>query len=138
MWKEKTSAMSQPVQELSPEAIASFCQRYNIRRMAFFQSILGNDSSSESDIDVLIEFVQGHTPGLAMIRIQQDLSQLLYNCPVSLVTPRFFNQRMRDRMHTGAQAIFADGAVVTTRLPRHPRSIKLMVLDSSLEQIEHH
>lgn len=131
--------MSQPADcELSPEAIAIFCHRYSIRRLALFRAILGNDLRSEGDVDVLIEFVAGHTPGLALIRIQQDLSHLLFNCPVSLVTPRFFNQRMRDRMRTAAQDIFADGAVVTTRLPQQPRSIKLMVLDSSLEHIEHH
>ncbi len=45
------------------EKIAAFCQKHNIRRLAFFGSVLREDFSAGSDVDVLVEFVPGTTVG---------------------------------------------------------------------------
>ena len=50
--------------EISKDAIAAFCQRNHIRRLAFFGSVLRDDFGPESDVDVLVEFEPGQTPGL--------------------------------------------------------------------------
>lgn len=57
--------------------IADFCRRHHIRRLAFFGSVLRDDFSPESDVDVLVEFEPGHTPGLAFFAMQRELSQIL-------------------------------------------------------------
>lgn len=59
------------------EAIAEFCQRHHIRKMAFFGSVLRDDFTPESDVDVLVEFEPEHVPGLDFFRIQDELSNLL-------------------------------------------------------------
>jgi hypothetical protein len=45
------------------EKIAVFCQKHNIRRLAFFGSVLREDFSAGSDMDVLVEFAPGTTVG---------------------------------------------------------------------------
>jgi predicted nucleotidyltransferase len=43
---------------ISQEAIVDFCQRRGIRRLGLFGSILRDDFTASSDVDVLIEFEQ--------------------------------------------------------------------------------
>jgi len=60
------------------QQIAEFCQRHHIRRLAFFGSVLRDDFRPDSDIDVLVEFEAGHTPGLITLAgMEIELSELL-------------------------------------------------------------
>lgn len=59
------------------EEVADFCRRNHIRRLAFFGSVLRDDFGPESDVDVLVEFELGHTPGLAFFAMQRELSEIL-------------------------------------------------------------
>ena len=63
--------------QISRDAIAAFCQRNHIRRMAFFGSVLRDDFGPESDVDVLVEFEPGRTPGFAFIDMRDELSAIL-------------------------------------------------------------
>lgn len=48
-----------------PESqIAEYCRRHGVRRLSVFGSILGDDFGPDSDIDVLVEFEDGRTPGM--------------------------------------------------------------------------
>ena len=88
------------------EQITAFCQRHHIRRLALFGSVLRDDFGPQSDIDVLVEFEPGHVPGLALIRLQDELSDLFGGYPVDLVTSKFLNWRIRDRVLNEAQEIY--------------------------------
>jgi uncharacterized protein len=90
------------------EEIASFCRRNHICRLALFGSVLRDDFGPDSDIDVLVEFETGHVPGLAFIRLEQELSRLLGR-RVDLVTPKFLNERIRDRVLDDAEVQYAAG-----------------------------
>jgi predicted nucleotidyltransferase len=79
-------------------ALARFCRKRHIRKLAFFGSVLREDFGPGSDVDVLVEFEDGYTPGLAFIDIQDELSRLLGNREVDLVTPKFLNHRIRKRV----------------------------------------
>jgi len=59
------------------EAIAEFCKRNHIRKLSLFGSILRDDFGPESDIDVLVEFEEGKTPGFAYFTMADELSELL-------------------------------------------------------------
>jgi hypothetical protein len=59
------------------QQIVDFCRRHHIRKLAFFGSVLRDDFTPESDIDVLVEFEPGHTPGLAFFAMQRELSEIL-------------------------------------------------------------
>jgi len=41
---------------LSLEEIKQFCQRHSIRKLSLFSSVLRDDFTKESDVDVLVEF----------------------------------------------------------------------------------
>ncbi len=61
--------------DIPKEEIAAFCQRNHIRRMALFGSVLRDDFTPESDVDVLVEFEPdariGYI-GLAGLEIELD------------------------------------------------------------------
>ena len=98
--------MTQSNIDLPRELIQAFCQRNHVRRLALFGSVLRDDFGPESDVDMLIEFEPGHMPGLAFIRMQDELSELLGGRPVDLVTPRFLNRRIRDRVLAESEVIY--------------------------------
>jgi predicted nucleotidyltransferase len=84
------------------EALRAFCERHHIRWLALFGSVLRDDFGPESDVDVLVEFEQGHVPGFAYFRMQDELSELLGR-KVDFLTPRaispyFVDQVLREAM----------------------------------------
>ena len=77
--------------------LSEFCQHHHIRKLAFFGSILRADFTPESDIDVLVEFEPGLTPGLAFFDMQDELSQMLGH-KVDLNTPGFLSRYFREQV----------------------------------------
>ncbi|MEJ2596781.1 MAG: nucleotidyltransferase family protein [Anaerolineales bacterium] len=60
------------------EEIAAFCRRHRIRKLAFFGSVLRDDFTPESDVDVLVEFEPGARVGLiTLMGMEFELAQLL-------------------------------------------------------------
>ena len=59
------------------EATETLCQRYPIRKLALFGSVLRDDFCPDSDIDILVEFDPGHTPGFSFIEIQAQLADII-------------------------------------------------------------
>lgn len=91
-----------------PEPIlVEFCQRNHIRKLSFFGSVLSDSFRPDSDVDILVEFEPGHTPGLGLIRMQDELSSILGGRKVDLVTPKFLNRRIRSRVMAEAVAQYA-------------------------------
>lgn len=85
------------------EKIAEFCRRHRIKRLALFGSILRDDFSPESDVDVLVEFEPGARVGLITLAgIEIELSELLGR-KVDLNTPGFISPYYRDRVLAEAQ-----------------------------------
>ena len=79
---------------VSLEKIEKFCQKHNIRQLSFFGSVVRDDFSSQSDVDVLVEFESGHTPGFDFFLIEDELSQLLGR-KVDLQTVTFLSPEIR-------------------------------------------
>ena len=93
--------------QLEPRSLAEFCRRCHIRKLSLFGSVLRSDFGPDSDVDVLVEFEPDHVPGLALIRMEDELSELLGGRKVDLVTPRFLNHRIRDHILSEAQVQYA-------------------------------
>lgn len=79
------------------EQLVEFCRRHHIRKLAFFGSVLRDDFGPQSDVDVLVEFEEGKTPGFAFFGMQAELSKILGR-KVDLNTPGFLNKYFRDRV----------------------------------------
>ena len=73
------------------EKIEAFCRRNQIRRLAFFGSVLRDDFSAESDVDVLVEFEPDARVGLQFFKMEQELSEILGR-PVDLNTAGFLSK----------------------------------------------
>jgi predicted nucleotidyltransferase len=86
------------------EKIAEFCRRHHIRKLALFGSVLRDDFRSDSDIDVLVEFEEGKTPGLAFFAMQDELSVLL-DRRVDLNTPQCLSRYFRDKVLAEAEVV---------------------------------
>ena len=86
--------------------IAGFCQRHHITRLAVFGSVLRADFGTDSDVDVLVDFEAGHVPGLEFVSIERELSALLQGRRVDLVTPKFLNTRIRERVLREAEPLY--------------------------------
>ena|ERR1019366_9208478 len=91
---------------LNRERLTDFCKLNHIRRLAFFGSVLRDDFRPESDVDVLVEFEIGFTPGLAFFRIENELSTLLGR-RADLNTPKFLSRYIRHRVVKESEVLYA-------------------------------
>ena len=83
---------------ISLESIQEFCQRYGVRRLSLFGSVLREDFTPDSDVDVLVEFIPGKVPGFfGLVEMQEVLTQQLQR-PVDLRTPAELSHYFRDRV----------------------------------------
>lgn len=63
---------------VNKEAIADYCRRHRIRRLSLFGSVLRDDFRPDSDVDVLIEFEEGHSVGLIRLAaMERELTSLM-------------------------------------------------------------
>lgn len=59
--------------------IAAFCDRWGVEELALFGSVLRKDFGPDSDIDVLVRFKAGRTPGLFVAaRIRRELAEMCH------------------------------------------------------------
>lgn len=84
--------------------LAEFCRSNGIRKLACFGSVLRDDFGPDSDIDVLVEFEPGRTPGFAFFAVQDELAELLGR-KVDLHTPGFLSPYFRDEVVREAQVL---------------------------------
>jgi predicted nucleotidyltransferase len=82
---------------LPAEKVAAFCRRHHIRKLSLFGSVLRNDFRPDSDVDVLVEFEEGKSPGLIRLAgMELELSEMLGGRSVDMNTPRCLSGYFRD------------------------------------------
>ena len=91
------------------QALEAFCRRRHIAKLSFFGSVLREDFGPESDVDALVEFAPGHTPGLEIVDIEEELSALLGGRRVDMVNPKYLNRRVAPRVLASAEVQYAEG-----------------------------
>jgi predicted nucleotidyltransferase len=92
---------------ISGQLVTEFCRKNHICKLSVFGSALRDDFSPDSDIDVLVEFQKGFTPGFAFFRMQNELSELLGR-KVDLQTPAFLSRYFRDKVVREAKVQYAE------------------------------
>ncbi len=99
--------MPQRVQ-VNKALLADFCRRNRIARLSFFGSILHDDFRPDSDVDVLVDFEAGHTPGfLRLAQIERELSLVLDNRKVDLRTFQDLSRYFRTDVLASAEVQYA-------------------------------
>ena len=95
---------------ISQERLVKFCRANGITRLAIFGSALREDFGPESDIDLLVEFAPGRTPGLlGMAGMEIDLSALFGGRKVDLRTPEDLSRYFRQEVLDMAEIQYAQG-----------------------------
>lgn len=85
--------------------ITAFCQANSIRKLSLFGSILRDDFSPTSDVDLLVEFLPGKTPGLAIVCMEWELAECIGR-KVDLRTPGDLSRYFRDEVLREAVPIY--------------------------------
>lgn len=94
--------------DVDAKALAAFCRRHNIRRLALFGSALRDDFGPQSDIDLLVEFDAGTTPGLFTIAgMEEELSALFGGRDIDLRTYHDLSGYFRDEVRASALPLYA-------------------------------
>ncbi len=91
---------------IDTDAIAAFCQRNHIRWMAIFGSALRDDFGPESDVDVLVEFEEGKTPGFAFFGLSEELSSILGGRRVDLGTRKSLSRWIKASVLREAEVLY--------------------------------
>ena len=74
----ETDHIIQSRMNTSPDKIAAFCKRWQVTELALFGSVLRDDFSPESDIDVLVRFTPEAGYSLMdFVGMQDELSGML-------------------------------------------------------------
>ena len=91
-----------------PDALTDLCSRNHIVRLSLFGSMLKGTAGPESDVDLLVEFVQGKEPGLLRLAgIEAELSALLGGRRVDLRTAGDLSRYFRDEVVRSAEVQYA-------------------------------
>ncbi len=88
------------------EQISAFCQRRGVRRLALFGSVLRDDFTADSDVDMLVEFEAGVRVGLIRLAgMELELGGIVGR-KVDLNTPRCLSPHFRDRVLAEAESCY--------------------------------
>jgi hypothetical protein len=72
--------------DIPKNKIAEFCQRHHILKLSLFGAVLRDDFRSD-DIDFLVEFESGRTPGyFKLVSMEMELSEILDGREIDLRT----------------------------------------------------
>jgi hypothetical protein len=95
--------------KVSKRDISEFCKRNHIRSLSFFGSILRDDFSQSSDIDLLVEFEADYVPGFFdLIEMEEELSSIFGGWKVDLKTPDDLSKYFRDDVLAEAEAVYLE------------------------------
>ncbi|MGD1936058.1 MAG: nucleotidyltransferase domain-containing protein [Cyanophyceae cyanobacterium] len=89
------------------DLLTKLCKSHNIQELYLFGSVLRDDFGPNSDVDILVKFHPGCTPGLGFIDVQDSLSKL-FNRPVDLNTPEDLSPYFRSDVLAVARQIYGE------------------------------
>lgn len=99
--------MPQQSVELPQPKLAAFCRKHRIRRLSVFGSILRGDFGPESDVDFLVEFEPGMSPGFfGLAEMEMELSEMIGR-KADLRTPGDLSRYFREEVLKEAELYYA-------------------------------
>lgn len=92
------------------ERLVALCRRYHVARLELFGSRAKGTARPDSDVDLLVTFLPGETPGLEFFGLANELEDL-FGLPVDLLTrprvERDDNPIFRDNVLSAASTLYA-------------------------------
>jgi len=100
----RNTAISLPIRE-----IHAYCRTKPIARLSVFGSVLRDDFTAESDVDLLVEFQKGaRITYLDMYDMQRALAEVIGR-DVDLLTPKAISEYFMDDVQANAKVIYEAG-----------------------------
>jgi predicted nucleotidyltransferase len=87
--------------------LQEFATRHGISRLALYGSALRDDFGSSSDLDILVEFLPGRTPGLLHLAHMELELESVIGRQVELRTYEDLSPYFRDRVVATARPLYA-------------------------------
>jgi len=88
---------------ISRETLDAFCRNHQIKKLSLFGSAKRGELMPGSDIDLLVEFFEGHTQGLFdLSRMEIELTDIIGR-QVDLRTPEELSRYFRNEVVTTAE-----------------------------------
>jgi hypothetical protein len=92
--------------KMSKNELIEFCKKNHIKKLSLFGSAIRGELGPDSDIDLLVEFEEGRTPGLfSIVRMEMELTEVLGR-KVDLRTPADLSQYFRDEVIQNAKLAY--------------------------------
>lgn len=91
---------------LPMNAIRAFCEKYPIRKLSLFGSVLRDDFRPDSDVDVLVEFLPGARVSYFNMAYMKDDLEAIFEREVDLLTPAAVSRRFRQKVLNSAVTIY--------------------------------
>jgi len=100
--------IAETILDTNRRVLASFCRKHHITRLSLFGSALRGEATTNSDIDLLVEFHPQHMPGLIKLAgMEIELSHLLGK-KVDLRTAQDLSVYFRDEVLIEAKEAYAE------------------------------
>jgi len=106
MTATERAGMRLAITETMTDRLAEVCHRYHVKNLSLFGSVARGEARRESDLDVLVEFEPGCTPGLDFVTLQDELTEI-FDRSVDLRTPDDLSRYFRDTVVREAQPVYA-------------------------------
>lgn len=104
--------------ELPMEAIAQFCDRWQVIEFALFGSVLRDDFRPDSDIDVMVQFHPEAHPTFSSLDQMAAQLKTIFHRDIDLITRQGIetsrNYLRRQEILSSAQVIYATGSAIPT------------------------
>ncbi|MBA7643015.1 hypothetical protein ES703_50725 [subsurface metagenome] len=96
--------------KINKDKLSDFCKRHHIHRLAIYGSALRGDFEPDSDVDVLVDFMPGHTPGFfRLFEMEEELSGLFGGRKADMRTPEDLSRYFRDEVVATAEVQYVQG-----------------------------
>ena len=94
--------------ETKRRKLADFCQKNHIIKLSVFGSTVRGESTAQSDIDLLVEFRPGHTPGLITLAGMEIELSTIMGKKVDLRTAQDLSTYFRHDVLAEAKAAYVE------------------------------
>jgi hypothetical protein len=93
--------------KIPTENLDAFCQRYQVRRLSLFGSVLRDDFRTDSDIDILVQFdPDARVSFMTLGKMQRELAKI-FQRSVDLIPQDGLKPVIREEVLASAQEVYA-------------------------------
>jgi predicted nucleotidyltransferase len=93
--------------QMPKKVLAEFCRRHRVKSLALFGSVLRDDFTKDSDVDVLVEFEPDAGVGFfELFDMEEELSIYFEGHTVEINTPNSLSRFFRDEVLKEAEVIY--------------------------------